>query len=181
MRIGLLRHFPVTRDLPTGWLTADDLHIWRSDYERADVVPGDFDLGGVDWQACISSDIARARETARIVYPGNIEHTPLLREPNLGHFNTGGLRLPAGVWRWVLRFAWLTGHRSQRACRDEFRQRVLTIANRLDAAQQDTLVVSHAGQMAYLSHELRRRGFTGPKLRIAKHATVYIYDKPGRD
>ena len=41
----------------------------------------------------------------------------------------------------------------------------------------DTLVVSHAGMMAYLSADLRRRGYSGPKLRIAKHATLYTYEK----
>jgi hypothetical protein len=47
--------------------------------------------------------------------------------------------------------------------------------------RQDTLVVSHAGMMAYLSAELRRRGFAGPKLRWAKHATAYIYEKNGSE
>ena len=49
----------------------------------------------------------------------------------------------------------------------------------MSALDQDTLVVSHAGIMAYLSSELRRRGFAGPKLRIAKHATAYVYEKAG--
>ena len=53
------------------------------------------------------------------------------------------------------------------------------MAERLCAADRDTLVVSHAGMMAYLSADLRRRGFGGPKLRIANHAKVYIYEKRG--
>ncbi|HEX5218863.1 MAG TPA: hypothetical protein VFZ59_04800 [Verrucomicrobiae bacterium] len=43
---------------------------------------------------------------------------------------------------------------------------------------RDTLVVSHAGVMMYLSDELRRRGFAGPKLRTPKHAIAYIYERP---
>jgi hypothetical protein len=54
---------------------------------------------------------------------------------------------------------------------------MLSVADRLCMAQADTLVVSHAGMMAYLSAELRRRGFAGPRLRIAKHATVYEYER----
>jgi hypothetical protein len=74
------------------------------------------------------------------------------------------------------RFSWLTGHRSQRACRDDFRRRVSEVADRLCRARRDTLVITHAGMMAYLSRELRRRGFVGPKLRIARHATAYVYE-----
>ena len=157
-------------------MSADDLHTWLYNYDRAEVVLGDFDLGGIDWKTCIASDMNRASATARHVYGGEIEYTPLLREPLLGQFRTGNLHLPAWVWRQVLRVAWLTGHRSQRECRDDFRRRVLAMADRLTAEQQDTLVVSHAGMMLYLSRELRRRGFAGPKLRIAQHAVVYIYD-----
>jgi len=40
-------------------------------------------------------------------------------------------------------------------------------------------VVSHAGVMLYLSEELRRRGFAGPKLGIAKHARVYLFERKG--
>jgi hypothetical protein len=57
----------------------------------------------------------------------------------------------------------------------------VALAERLSASDQDTLVVSHAGMMAYLSAELRRRGFAGPKLRIAKYATAYIYEKCDRN
>lgn len=176
MRIGLLRHFPVVERFPTGWRTAADLHAWIERYDKAETAVGEFDVGGVPWSACISSDLPRACITAREVFPGDVECTPLLREPQFAQFQTGSLRLPMALWRWVLRLSWMTGHKSQRASRDDFRRRVLAMAERLTVAEQDTLVVSHAGMMAALSAELRRRGFQGPKLRIAKHATVYIYE-----
>ena len=140
----------------------------------------EFDLGGVVWQACLSSDLPRARITASAVFRGEVGHTDLLREAQFTPFNTGDLRLPVWSWQWLLRLAWMTGHRSQRACRDEFRRRVLAVADRLSALEQDTLVVSHAGMMVFLSAELRRRGFLGPKLRIAKHGTAYVYEKRSR-
>ena len=177
MHIGLLRHFPVERDLPEGWSTAAQLQVWREGYDAAGTVVGKFDLGGVSWEACLSSDLSRARVTANVVFPGEIEQTALLREAEFDTFQTGNLRLPVWGWRWLLRFAWMTGHNSQRTRRDEFRRRVLAVADRLSGIEQNTLVVSHAGVMAYLSAELRRRGFVGPKLRIAKHATVYIYER----
>ena len=179
MRIGLIRHFPVELKLPSGWRTSADLQEWRERYDVAGILVGECDLGGVEWPACISSDLPRASATARAVFRGEVEQTPLLREPLFAGFKTGDFRLPVWAWLWVVRLSWMTGHRSQRACRDEFRQRVLAVADRLSGLSQDTLVVSHAGMMAYLSAELRRRGFVGPKLGIAKHATTYIYERNG--
>jgi len=177
VRIGLLRHFPVERNLPQGWPTAAELQLWRESYDTSGTLVGKFDSGGVHWEACLSSDLSRAMITARSVFNGNVESTPLLREAEFDPFQTGSVRLPVWGWRWLLRFAWMTGHQSQRAKRDEFRQRVLAIADRLSGVERDTLVVSHAGVMAYLSAELRRRGFVGPKLRIAQHARAYIYER----
>lgn len=177
MRIGLLRHFPVTEPFPTGWKTAADLQAWLQRYDLADTAVGEFDLGGIDWQICLASDMPRTRTTAAAVFRGDIEHTELLREAQFAPFQTGNLRLPIFAWVWLLRLSYLTGHRSQRGCRDDLRRRVADVADRLCSLEQDTLVVSHAGIMAYLSAELRRRGFAGPKLRIAKHAKVYAYER----
>jgi len=77
----------------------------------------------------------------------------------------------------MLRLSWATGHKSQRAHRDEFRRRGVATADLLEAKAGDILVVSHAGMMAYLSVEFRRRGFRGPKLRMPEHATLYLYEK----
>jgi broad specificity phosphatase PhoE len=177
MRVGLFRHFPVTERLPTGWKTAADLQAWLERYDLAETPVGEFDLGGIDWQVCLASDMPRTRITAAAVFSGDTEHTELLREAQFAPFQTGNLCLPVWAWKWILRFSWMTGHRSQRACRDDLRRRVAAVADRLCAMEHDTLVVSHAGMMAYLSAELRRRGFVGPKLRIAKHAKVYTYER----
>ncbi len=176
MRIGLIRHFPVAEAFPEGWRTAAELLAWRERYDAAETPVGEFDLGGVAWQACVASDLLRTRVTAGAVFQGEITHTALLREAEFAPFQTGSLRLPVLAWQWVFRLSWLTGHGSQRACRDEFRRRVLAVADQLSTLEQDTLVVSHAGMMVFLSRELRRRGFAGPKLGIAKHATAYIYE-----
>lgn len=175
MRIGLLRHFRVDMPLPRGLRTAGELHAWLSRYDDAEPVVGPFDLGGIEWPVCLSSDLPRARVTAAAVFAGDIEHTPLLREPQFAPFATGGLRLPVFAWKFVMRWCWLTGHRSQRAVRDDFRRRIDAVADRLVAEPRDMLVVGHAGMMAYLGRELRRRGFAGPRLRTAAHAKVYVY------
>lgn len=177
MRIGLLRHFPVELPFPSGWRTSSDLRRWLEEYDVSPVLPVKTDLGELPWARCLSSDMARAFSTARAVFAGSIESTCLLREPDFVPFRTAGLRLPVGMWLWIVRLAWMTGHRSQRVCRDDFRRRVLAVADRLASETLPTLVVSHAGMMAYLSAELLRRGFVGPKLRMAKHATLYLYER----
>ena len=177
MRVGLVRHFPVEQALPTGWRTDAELRAWRQAYDASAIVVGAVDLRSTTWDECLSSDLERAVATARALFDGPIEQTALLREPEFAAFGTGQLRMPIWIWRWVLRLAWMTGHRSQRPCRDEFRQRVSAVADVLEQKRGATLVVSHAGMMAYLCRELRRRGFIGPKLRIAQHATLYLYEK----
>ena len=179
MRIGLLRHFPVRLKFPTGLKTAAELMVWCENYDVAGTDRSDADLGGIEWKTCIASDLPRARTTASALFSGTVEFTPLLREVRFAQFETGNLRLPVFIWKLALRLAWLTGHPSQRVCRDDFQQRVRAVADRVSTLEQDTLVVSHAGMMAYLSSELRRRGFSGPKLRIAKHATAYVFEKAG--
>ncbi|MGC3966267.1 MAG: histidine phosphatase family protein [Pirellulales bacterium] len=178
LRIGLLRHFPVSEQLPAGWRTADELAEWRAIYDRSETIVGPYDLAGIDWQSCVASDLSRTIATAQRVFAGPFTTTPLLREPEFATFATGRLRLPLRAWQVVLQIAWLSGHRSQRDHRDDFRRRVSAVADQLSAATRDTLVVSHAGMMAYLGRELCRRGFRGPTLRIAKHARAYVYTCP---
>ncbi len=180
MRIGLMRHFPVALRFPTGWRTAADLKDWLRHYDASPVVPGPADLGEWVWNRCLCSDMERARSTATTVFQGPVEPTELLREPGFAPFNTQGLRLPVAIWIWIVRLSWWTGHPSQRACRDDFRRRVLAMADRLVTETGNTLVVSHAGMMAYLSAELRRRGFIGPRLRLARHAVLYVYESDRR-
>ncbi len=179
MRIGLLRHFPVELPLPQGWRTAGDLSDWRTRYDLSPTIPRLVDLGALPWDRCLSSDLERALVTAKAAFPGPVESMPLLREVEFATFRTGRLRLPILLWRGVLGLSWATGHRSQRATRDAFRSRVNEAADLLEGTAGNTLVVCHAGIMIYLSAELRRRGFLGPKLRRPLHATLYCYEGKG--
>jgi broad specificity phosphatase PhoE len=177
MRIGLVRHFPVKQPIISGWKTAAEIHAWRQHYDASPAVIGQCDIGSCNWAECLSSDLERTVSTAKAIYSGEFQRTPLLREPELAQFSTGSLRLPMWVWRWILRLSWMTGHSSQRAGRDEFHQRVKQVADLLEGKAHDVLIVSHAGMMAYLSAELRRRGYTGPKLRVPRHTVLYVYEK----
>jgi broad specificity phosphatase PhoE len=177
VKIGLIRHFPVEQAMPAGWKTAAELHKWRHDYELAGVRHIEPDLGGVEWTRCIASTVRRAAITANAVFPGLVAQTDLLREAEFAEFRTGALRLPILAWYAIFRLSWMTGHRSQRPLRDAFMQRVRTVAEELSAGTKDTLVVSHGGVMAFLSTELRRRGFVGPKFGLATHARTYVFER----
>lgn len=181
MRVGLIRHFPVEEPMPGGWLDAEELHRWQARYDEAAVRAIEAAIDSGSWQRCIASDLERAHFTARALYPGEIVTTPLLREPQLGKFGTGGLRLPFRIWKLVLRVAWLTGHRSQRASRDDFMRRVTLAADMIEAGEGDVLVVSHGGMMHFLRRELVRRGFEGDRFRVAAHARLYVLARSARE
>lgn len=178
MRIGLIRHFEVLHPLPKEWVSAGQLEAWQQNYDQAEIRKAAFHTADVDWKQCLSSDLPRARSTARAVFAGDIQETELLRELTFSAFKTGNLRLPVSVWKVLVRLAWMTGHASQRTSRDEFLSRVQKMSDLLCTFREDTLVVAHAGMMLYLSRELCRRGFVGPRLRIADHAVTYVYFKP---
>ena len=163
--------------MPSGWKTAAELHTWRESYELAGVRHIDADLGGVEWSRCIASTVRRAALTANAIFPGPVTQTDLLREAEFAEFRTGALCLPVLFWYFIFRLSWMTGHRSQCALRDAFMRRMHLVADELEAGTENTLVVSHGGMMAFLSAELLRRGFTGPKLRLATHARVYVYER----
>ncbi len=177
-RIGLIRHFEVCHPFPKGWLTWQELVDWRGAYEQSDVRPGEIDLAGIPWSRCYASDLPRALLTAQAVFPGDIIQMPELREPRVGDFRTGRLRLPFSLWKQVLRVAWMTSHRSQRAARAAFMASIQQVVERVVAtAAEDTLIVSHAGVMMFLRKELVRLGFAGPRFTIARNAQLYVFEK----
>lgn len=177
MRIGLVRHFPVQEPWPRGWVNSADLQQWRGRYDASEPIVGPIRVSAVAWQRCFSSDLKRAYVTAQAAYSGTIIQTPLLREADVPVLLTGKLRLPVWGWRLLLRFAWFTGHKSQRAARDEFHRRIKAIADLLEQEPVDTLVVSHAGVMFFLRKELLRRGFSGPKFGLAETARLYVFER----
>lgn len=181
MRIGLLRHFPVTEPWPRGWLTADDLLRWQARYDAAEPVVGPIHVTGIAWARCFSSDLKRAAATAQVAWSGQIVFTPLLREFQLAPFDTGSLRLPVLIWRMLLRLAWFTGHKSQRSARDDFHRRIKASADLLEQESVNTLVVSHAGVMFFLRKELLRRGFSGPRFGLAETARLYVFERATKE
>lgn len=81
MKIGLVRHFKVAHEFPTGKsVTADDMKQWFVDYDAADIIYGTTLLGVEEWQECYCSNMSRAVKTAEHIYPGTVHRMEELRE-----------------------------------------------------------------------------------------------------
>lgn len=177
MRIGLVRHFPVTEPWPKGWLTSVELHHWRERYDAAEVSSSPVADETPNWARCYTSDLKRAAVTAEAMYRGEIIPLAALREVESAPMGPEQLRLPVWTWRLVYRFAWMIGHSSQKHLRDRFLTRLRSVADLIEKQEEDALLVSHAGMMLYLHRELLRRGFRGTRFTIADHARVYVFER----
>src|SRR6266496_3824982 len=60
MRVGLVRHFPVSEPMPSGWMTAAHLHAWRRRYDCAGAQWEAVTQQAINWARCYSSDLKRA-------------------------------------------------------------------------------------------------------------------------
>jgi broad specificity phosphatase PhoE len=178
IRIGLIRHFEVLKPMPKGWYTWNELASWREEYEQSGITPGKIDLGGISWNRCFSSDLPRAYATAQAAFAGDILQMPELREPQVGAFRTGNLKLPFPIWKWMLRLAWMGSHSSQREAKAAFMEKVRHVTQEvITKAQEDTLIVSHAGVMMFLRKELVKLGFAGPGFKIAENGKLYVFER----
>ena len=124
VRIGLVRHFEVSKPMPSGWITSQELAQWREEYDRAEVIPTAVELGELPWNRCLTSDLRRAYLTAEAICAGPIQRMKELREVQTVQLQTGRLRLPFQAWRWLFRLAWMTSHPSQRTAKRDFLARV---------------------------------------------------------
>ncbi|MGM9956502.1 MAG: histidine phosphatase family protein [Peribacillus sp.] len=177
MKIGLVRHFKVNHDFPTGkYVTADFMDQWFKDYDEADIVYGETPLLDVEWKACYTSDMSRAVKTAEHIYPDKIIQMKELREipsPPL----KGKVKLPFILWAiWIRCSSFLN-----KQTRLEIKKAEKRINQALDQilanGEQDTLIVSHAALMVYIRKELIRRGFSGPKYAVASNGRLYMFEK----
>jgi broad specificity phosphatase PhoE len=178
MRIGLMRHFKVTRGYPSGLFSSHDLMNWVDEYNASEVEESEVDLGGVDWKICYSSTLPRAEITARRAFKGEITFLEELREIRLSPFFRSNIKLPLPVHLMFIRLAWLMKHPSQNPGKQEVFQQISRTADRITQSKDDdVLIVCHGGIMMFMSKELLKRGFKGPKLgRHIEHGNVYVFE-----
>ena len=185
MKIGLVRHFPVIHPYNTRqWMTSSEYADWLNAYDVSEVRCLDLTLSPNEWGVCYSSDISRALATARSIYPGEIQVTPLLREIHVNPVFSSNLRLPFRTWDALSHLAWFISHPSQAEGRQKVMERLQAFLS--DAVippgghvngQGNILVVSHGGLMWYLRTELLRLGFKGDSFTRAENGRLYIFER----
>ncbi len=178
MRIGLVRHFPVKRGLPgKRVLTREELLQWSREYEASDIEVGNTDLLGINWKRFFSSDLQRAIKTAETICNGKITKMQELREIPLSPVFRKNVRLHYVIWYILIRFAVMFSHRSQAESKAAVEERVSRALDEILEIEEDALIISHAAIMAFVRKELKRRGFSGPRLGTAENGKVYVFER----
>ncbi|PLS15971.1 phosphoglycerate mutase [Bacillus sp. M6-12] len=175
MKIGLLRHFKVTRGYPNKIVTSAELMQWIKEYDASDVEENEIDLCDIKWNICYASDLSRAEITARKAFEGEIIFLEELREIPLSPFFRKNIRLPLPVHLLFIRIAWLFNHKSQPLSKKDVSRRINMILDKVLEQDDNVLIVSHGGVMMFMRKELMKRGFTGPKFRTADNGKLYIF------
>ncbi|WP_078379970.1 histidine phosphatase family protein [Sutcliffiella halmapala] len=177
MKVGLIRHFKVTRGYPNASVTSDELLKWIEEYDVSEVEENELDLGNVDWKRCYSSDLPRAVTTAKKAFQGDITYLKELREITLAPVFPATKKLPLKLHLLSIRLAWLFNHKSQPVSKAELRAQISTTLDTILQEKENVLIVSHGGVMMLLRKELLRRGFRGPDFKIANNGELYIFEK----
>lgn len=179
MKVGLVRHFKVTRGYPkTKYISRNELLQWMEEYEASDVEPIHVDLGETKWSRCMASDIPRAIRTAHEIYPGETTITKELREVPFQPPFKRNIKLNGTLWYVLISIGVFLSHRSQPESRKDIIKRVKNVIAGVIATGENTLIVSHGAIMQYLRRELLKRGFKGPKIQISVNGMLYVFEKP---
>jgi len=177
MKIGIVRHFEVSQAYPSQWVGKEEVLRWFADYDRADIVVKEVDLGRTAWDICYSSDTIRAIRTAREIYKGDIVETSRLREIPLPPFS-GNLKLPFLWWAVVVRLQQLTTP-TGREQMEHARRRIRSLLDQVTGEEQHrgVLFVSHGSLMKEMRNELRKRGYRGPRFSFPENGKLYVFEK----
>lgn len=175
MRIGLVRHFKVNCPHKK-FMTSKEFRDWSERYEKSKVIKKHVEMYGIEWDICYVSDLPRAITTAKEVYSGNIQIDKLLREvDNAPFIHTDRIRLPFEIWHICGRLAWLFRSKSQPETVEGTRKRINYFLDRIDWSKENVLIVFHGFMLFNFQRELRKRGFTGEKLKFVKNGVLYQY------
>jgi len=177
MRIGLLRHFKVNCPHKK-MMTSKEFREWSEKYEVSKVIKKKVEMYGNEWGICYASDLPRAVTTANEVYSGNVLIDKLLREvDNAPFIHTERIKLPFEIWHLCGRLAWYFKSKSQPENRIETGKRINQFLDRIDWSQENILIVFHGFMLYNFQKELRKRGFSGAKLKLVKNGVLYEYTR----
>jgi hypothetical protein len=181
IRIGLMRHFPVTyklRKFSSSAMFDQDMEA----YNTSPVTIINTNSDSKNWSICYTSNMKRADETGRHIFKGEIKTTPLLREvPLQAGFKTN-LKLPLFFWATLGRIQWLFNSEKQPETKKMSLNRAKSFISELNSNLEDKkniLIISHGFFMMNLKKELYRAGFRGRNFMKAKHGIIYSFEKIG--
>ncbi len=177
MRIGLLRHFKVNCPHKK-MMTSEEFREWSEKYEVSKVIKKKVEMYGIEWDICYVSDLPRAITTAKEVYSGNLMIDKLLREvDNAPFIHTERLKLPFEVWHICGRLAWYFKSKSQPENVKQTKRRINDFLDQIDWTKDNILIVFHGFMIYNFQKELRKREFSGEKLKLVKNGVLYEYTR----
>ena len=175
MRLGVIRHFKVDCQAKR-FMSSEEFSEWAERYDFSEVFPKKIDLKNISWQRCFSSDLPRAITTAKAAFAGEIITTSDLREVPFSPVFKTKLRLPYVFWTISGRIAWFFNHSSQEEGRRDTQARIRHFFSELeDCEEENILIVCHRFFIHSLQREIRRRGFQGERIGLAKNGELYLF------
>ncbi|MCR8634929.1 histidine phosphatase family protein [Paenibacillus radicis (ex Xue et al. 2023)] len=181
MKIGLVRHFRVLKQLPEKrWISPEELTRWFDEYDTCDIEIGQTDLSSVEWKRCYSSDLPRAAATAQTIFNGEIIFMKDLREIHYPLFSKMiNQPLPFMLWAILIRTAWFINHKCLTENKADVQSRINAALDHIlkPEFEEDVLIVSHGALMMNMRKELIRRGFSGPKFSTPENGKLYLFEK----
>jgi len=178
MRLGLARHFQIPHDR-FSLMNGDGFMEWARWYDTTDVKSRPVPAAGEAWDKCYCSDLPRAQFTARYLFSGEIETTPLLREVPFSGFLPRKAKLPLFLWQSTSRVGWWLNHASQSETRRQTLERIADFTRLLKDKHRPgerILIVSHGWYMQYFEKALNRTGFRGSVPMRPRGGIIYPFE-----
>ncbi|WP_164462217.1 phosphoglycerate mutase family protein [Bacillus sp. FJAT-42376] len=176
MKITIVRHYRV--DCPyKKMMTPEEFRSWCVQYDTSSISKILQAAEDSDWDACYSSDLVRASQTAEHLY-GVPVITPLLREIPIAPFTDIKGKLPFHVWMMMGRLSWLFSLPSQSETRKQTAERANQWISEAEVLGfRHILAVSHGFYIRVLTGQLVKRGYKGRKAGRAKNGEQLVFEK----
>lgn len=159
-------------------LSKSDLVKWFAGYDNTvSLAYKPMALSGINWHCCYSSPMVRAINTARHIYSGPITEITELKELDILHRLSDGLKLPFLMWGLIVRMISFTSNNDT----DRFKNEIIAfVDNVIENNEKDILIVSHWFVMRVIREELIKRGFAGGNFKSNEYGTLYIFEGPNK-
>lgn len=173
MKVVLIRHFKVGFKWKF-FYNSHEYEIACAGYNAAAVIKTPLEVAPT--QKLVTSTMARAMETSRIVFARDPDHShDELCEVPIKPFATTRLRLPKVIWDIVGRLQWRLNLRPQPEPYRDSRKRVHAFIDKLVSEGDDSIIVCHGWIIKLMIPKLLASGFKGPKPLYIRNGVPYEY------